>query len=184
MSSSTSAVEALEYLTDAEYRRAKVPTASPLAGMLTAKAKPDVVVTCPSRGIFLLTNVGARPSWLEQTMEGLCAIIALPAGWDSYGANRIDPSIVKGALRTMLETFVQETPPPSVVPTSRGGLQLEWHTKGIDLEVEFVTPSRILVSFDDPAAGESWDREFTGDLRPLVDAIQRLSAPMGPRSGR
>ena len=36
-----------------------------------------------------------------------------------------------------------DTPPPTVVPRVRGNIQLEWHSKQIDIEVYIDSPSRL-----------------------------------------
>ena len=60
---------------------------------------------------------------------------ALPDGWDSYGAPALDKAIVDSARQ-----FLQRV---SVVPCSDGGVQLEWHTHGIDMEIEFEPDGRL-----------------------------------------
>jgi hypothetical protein len=67
------------------------------------------------------------------------------------------------------------TAPPSVVTTDDGGVQLEWHKAGIDLEIEVhPTGQPTVVFFDDEA-----QREFEGPLSAAVsivlDAMARLS---------
>ena len=49
----------------------------------------------------------------------------LPLNWDSYGS----PKIGEGALKVLQGL--------QVVPTSPGGIQVEWHCNGYDLEIEF-----------------------------------------------
>jgi len=51
-------------------------------------------------------------------------LLALPEGWNSHGAKRITTE----ALRTIGEFFV--------VPRSNGGVQLELHCGGYDVEIE------------------------------------------------
>ncbi len=63
---------------------------------------------------------------------------------------------------------------PFVVPTSGGGIQFEWHTRGIDLEVEVVQPGRIVALFADSRTGEEWEEE-TKDFSLLREALQKIS---------
>lgn len=49
--------------------------------------------------------------------------------WDSYGGREIDKRAISAA-----SAFVAGTQP---VPTCRGGIQLEWHLGGMDLEIVF-----------------------------------------------
>ena len=51
----------------------------------------------------------------------------LPVGWNSYRSRQV----TEAAVQT---TNVLLTEEPSIMPCSDGGIQLEWHTKGIDFE--------------------------------------------------
>ena len=80
---------------------------------------------------------GPLPPWFDPVMQGLVDLLTLPPDWDSYGARSVDPALVQLAV-DFVNTFMKpSSPAPRVVPLSSGGLQLEWHRKGIDLEVVF-----------------------------------------------
>jgi len=90
------------------------------------------------------------PNWLSQTDQALQELLRLPPNWNSYGAQPIIPGNVTAA-QDLLRAIVQpETPQPSVVPTVSGGVQLEWHTGGIDLEIEIQGPGQFHVWLEDP----------------------------------
>ena len=115
------------------------------------------------------------PSWLAPTAQALVDLLGLAPGWDSYSARPVDRSHVDAALQVLLLTMRHDTPAPTVVPTNRGGVQLEWHTNGIDLEIETLSTQKLSVSFEDAATGTEWEREIVSDLTPLVECIRRLS---------
>lgn len=50
------------------------------------------------------------------------------ANWDSYGANPVNPKVLTAAM------VVSDN--LTWVPTSNGGLQLEAHAGGVDMELE------------------------------------------------
>jgi hypothetical protein len=61
--------------------------------------------------------------------RSLAKLRQLKPGWDSYG----------GKAPTREALHVAETVAlwaPQVVPMSHGGVQLEWHVNGVDLEIE------------------------------------------------
>ena len=91
---------------------------------------------------------GAEPEWLVPCMERLSKALNLPEGWDSYGAKRIRPNAIMGALRLLLPN-IQElpTPLPDVVPHRSGSLQLEWHVGDADLEVEVLSEHQYKISY-------------------------------------
>jgi len=68
-----------------------------------------------------------------------------------------------------------DTPAPAVVPTNRGGLQFEWHTRGIDLEIELQAPGRGSISYEDHQSENEWEQELTSDLTRLSAALSELS---------
>ncbi len=115
------------------------------------------------------------PAWVKQMVESVGELLHLGLDWDSYGARPVDPNCVVAAFNLAFSTFRDDTPAPSVVPTSRGGLQFEWHTGGIDLEIEFLSATRVCGLFEDPTNGIAWEKDLTFDLRPVVDAISTLS---------
>lgn len=71
--------------------------------------------------------------------ERLKELLRLPDGWDGYGAPPIRPEIA--ALATVLLT------PPSIVPMSDGGIQLEWHIYSIDFEMSIYADGTVETSW-------------------------------------
>lgn len=127
-----------------------------------------------SRPIKVLC-AGKDPSWLEPTMQALAELLSLEADWDSYGARRIDRENVLSMLDLLARVMADDSPVPSVVPTSNGGVQVEWHMRGIDFEIETVGPRRFEASFEDAATGEEWDGPVSAETPRLSDYIARLS---------
>jgi hypothetical protein len=64
-----------------------------------------------------------------------------------------------------------------VVPTARGGIQLEWHTRGIDLEIELAVPEGIHVLYEDAAGEEEWELEPGASRERLASLMAHLSPP-------
>lgn len=112
------------------------------------------------------------PVWLSPTVEKLSLLLTLRPNWDSYGARAVDPQLALAAVRLLGRVMHNDAPPPSVVPTCRGSVQLEWHIDGIDLEIGIQSANEFHVQFE--SAGESWERDLTGDLAPLRKAILQL----------
>lgn len=88
------------------------------------------------------------PKWFEVARDALVAILALPAGWNSYAAKAIDFSAVTSAVEVLLGVMDEKTPLPTVVPVSSGGVLLEWHTMNADLEVRVMPNGRVRVTFE------------------------------------
>lgn len=80
------------------------------------------------------------PPWVSKAIGSLNSLLALDEDWDSYGARKVSPDSASTAFQILGYIMADDTPLPSIVPTTSGNVQLEWHRSGIDLEVE-VTPS-------------------------------------------
>jgi len=114
-------------------------------------------------------------TWYEPTLQAAASLMQLPANWDRFGAPRIDPSMVNAVISLLTSVMRDDTPAPAVVPTTKGGIQLEWHTRGIDLEVEFLSPVRIRGLFEDQRDDDTWETDLSVNLKPLTEAISKLS---------
>jgi hypothetical protein len=114
------------------------------------------------------------PAWVEPTLRSLDRLLHLPPNWDSYGGRSIAHSSVWATLQLLTKILTDDTPVPAVVPTGRGGVKIEWHRNGVDLEIEILSPHRYLAAFEDAKTGESWERELTEDFRLLAPVVARL----------
>jgi len=133
-------------------------------------------VTFPlSHGRLVLGLQGDSAPWVEPTLRTLGSLLVLPAGWDSYGARAPDPSCVLAAWRLLGAVMRDNIPAPAVVPTVCGGVQLEWHRNGADLEIEVVAPRQFVVSFEAGAVGGSWEKSLTDDFAELSPALDRIA---------
>ena len=134
-------------------------------------APPKSPTTASSMGA-LLTN--ALPRWFSQFARRCAYLTQLAPNWDSYGGLPVHPTVAEAAVRLVQSIAGPGMPQPKVVPTPKGGLQLEWHTGDVDLEVELVSPTRLNVVFESRTGGEEWERELTWDLGPLAQALDAV----------
>jgi hypothetical protein len=115
------------------------------------------------------------PDWLPDTVGERRALLELKDNWNSYGARSVRPEIVLSAIR-LLEGIVQaDTPEPVVVPTVRGGVQLEWHRLGADLEIEIDAPGRFQILFGMPE--ETREEEFEASEADLSRVSSQVARP-------
>lgn len=123
----------------------------------------------------------APPNWLLSTILKVASLGVLQPNWDSYGARTADPACATAAIRFLLTAVTSNMPLPSVVPTSLGGVQLEWHCNAVDLEIEFLSGSRARVAFEDLRSEESAELIVVGgDVQPLQHFFQRLKQVFHP----
>lgn len=76
---------------------------------------------------------------LEIAIHQASELVQLPEGWDSYEAKPVSSQAARAAIAFLVKaaSAVPNLPVPAVVPTVPGGIQLEWHRQGVDLEIEF-----------------------------------------------
>jgi hypothetical protein len=88
----------------------------------------------PLQRLLYLRRVARRGSQimtLAQAGERLHSFRSLKAGWDSYGGQPISEKAIQMAGSLLLKLGDGWTP----VPCSDGGVQLEFHDLGIDVEI-------------------------------------------------
>jgi hypothetical protein len=119
-----------------------------------------------------------RSSWFAVIDEQLHKLIQLPQGWDSYRARQISEGTAAATLRLLCRVMRDETPPPSIVPMARGGIQLEWHLRSMNIEVTVPSPGGpVEVWWEDLRSGE--EQEFV--LPDDPDALRTVLAVLTSR---
>tara|TARA_R110002072_G_scaffold303025_1_gene491454 strand:- start:590 stop:1057 length:468 start_codon:yes stop_codon:yes gene_type:complete len=109
--------------------------------------------------------------WWEPTKNRVTNLMMLPENWDHQGASRIHRDTALFALTMLDALMTPQTPLPQIVPLAYGGLQIEWHERNIDLEIEVSGPNEVYFSFDDYETGADDEAE-------LADDFSRLDAPL------
>lgn len=62
-------------------------------------------------------------------------LLSLEIGWDGYRAHKIDPKDVE-ATQFLLSLLPPEwRDSAQIVPTTEGGVMVEWHREGRDIEL-------------------------------------------------
>jgi hypothetical protein len=116
--------------------------------------------------------------WLAQTEASLRELLKLPANWNSYGAVPVQEESVARAMDLLRRIARPDTPPPTGVPTVRGGVQLEWHRSGIDLELEIGPTGPCEAFYEDADGSAGWSFDPNGsDLSRLTNLTARLTQP-------
>ena len=114
------------------------------------------------------------PSWFDPLVQGLVDLRTLSPNWDSYNAMPINPKLVNTALTFMSGLLGPSSPAPRVVPLSSGGLQLEWHRKGVDVEVVFDQDERPYFYRRNRASGEESEHGLPEERNLLAAIISNL----------
>ena len=127
------------------------------------RQRPSLEVSAPS-----------FPNGVLLAVQKMIELLELPPGWNSYNARPIRKENVTFALDVLAHTMRADTPVPNVIPMVRGGVQLEWHTAGINLEVSIYSPTELrFIAEDVRSSADPVEGEF--DLASLRRWIGRLS---------
>jgi hypothetical protein len=115
--------------------------------------------------------------WQIEVVRAIVRFARLQSGWDSYSAPPLRRDAGLFALEILQAVMRPRTPPPQVVPSSSGGVQLEWHEKGIDLELHITAPYECEMWFRDSQNPQAQpiSLEITNDFSELKRPIELLS---------
>ena len=119
--------------------------------------------------------------WLASTLTTMGELLKLDDYWDTYGAPKIDPGCVLAVLDFLFAAMQDDTPSPHVAPTSEGGVQIEWHTGMIDLEIEFFPNEEVACFYDTGDMSESFEDEDVTNLAALHPLVRKLAKPKGEK---
>jgi hypothetical protein len=114
------------------------------------------------------------PPWFDPLMQGLVDLLSLSPNWDSYGAGKVDPKLIDDAMSFVNAILGPTSPAPRVVPLSGGGLQFEWHQKGIDLEVVFDQGESPFFYYRNRLNGEESEQALPEGARLLRSILNSL----------
>lgn len=67
-----------------------------------------------------------------------------------------------------------QTPPPAVVPRVQGGIQLEWHTETIDIEVYIDSPEKVSFFAEHLESGQNAQGPLAGQEHVLKEWVERI----------
>lgn len=160
-------------LSDETYRDrpvARQPRQSLPATRITMEALSPFVVPFGDEGSFRFDQ--APDEWFMPLLSQICDLGLLPPNWNTYGAQPIDPDTAAFAVTLLLNLLSADDPFPSIVPTSRGGILLEWHEGGVDLEVDIRSPSSVHVSFEDGDDEEERERAQLDYIQEKVNILR------------
>ena len=153
------------------------------ASILPPTAEMSIQGTVPVRTRALVTDgwtrtpasVPTRTTELtEHFNRSVRSLAVLAPGWDGAGAPAISGDVVMYGLKTLTGMRVPKKAPPSVVPTTGGGLQFEWHTQTHHVELEFEKLGKFSLYVERRGADEDpYFSEFDGDISEAREVLNR-----------
>ena len=95
----------------------------------------ELVVALPGRPRFDVT-FSQPPVWLNHVSHRLNELASMTGSWDGRGAQSLATDALLMLLHALQRTLNSSTPEPQFVLSPDGGLQVEWHQGGWDIEIE------------------------------------------------
>lgn len=118
------------------------------------------------------------PHWLRDIAQRLDELTDFPTGWDGHDARPMTEDAVVMMLHVLQQVATPGVPVPDMVLSPEGGLQVEWHQGGWDVEIEVRASGDI----------EAWARPVDGRdamwSETLVDLPQFVQVLRGLAEGR
>jgi hypothetical protein len=120
----------------------------------------------------------ADARWFRPAVEQLGALLTLPPNWDSYGGRATAQASASQTISFLAQTLSAQVAPPWVVPLHDGGVQLEWHRGGVDVEVVLSPEEGDHLYVSDLADGDEWEGALDGaGVARLHAVLDRLTTP-------
>ncbi len=120
-----------------------------------------------------ITSDDELPAWIAPVAAAIERVACLPDNWNSYVALRLQEQAACNGLMLLSRMMSDNTPVPSVHPTADGGIQFEWNTPRMAIEVEVTPEGKALALVEDLSSGEEWEADVTNDNGRLREAISR-----------
>ncbi len=112
-------------------------------------------------------------SWLQSAIQRISELTALAHGWDSYSAKPVSADAAIDAVQLLLSLAYPELPEPSIVPLADGGLQLEWHRGGLDVEIT-LSDDESGIFIEDSNSGETSEAQLNAAVAEVYRRIPQL----------
>ena len=126
----------------------------------------------------VLSGRPPQPQWLRPTIQRTLILLWDDDNWND-GTKPIEPAAVANLLSLLVFILDDTAPTPTIVPTWRGGVQAEWHTNGVDLEIEVDPTEPAQYFFFSHTNEEEYEEPVAGNLEQLVGLAGRLSSGTG-----
>jgi len=153
----------------------KTSALSPEATLTGTTRRQSMVLELGQGDNLIIEIEGEAPAWLSGVIRQLPPLANLSTNWNSYGAVPVSRKSIIAALVVLFSVMQEDTPIPDLVPTPRGTIQLEWHTRGIDLEVDVLPGGLFHISYEDLRGDALVEDLTTLSLGVVNQALTELS---------
>ncbi len=116
--------------------------------------------------VYRVVAPDASP-WYSGALKRISGLTALAVGWNGYEAREVKADMAIDAATFLTRVAFPGMAAPSITPLADGGVQIEWHRGGLDIEVAF--------SDEDPGV-YIVDRQGGEVELPLSEAVSAIAS--------
>lgn len=109
--------------------------------------------------------------WRYRAEARLSSLLRLKRGWDGHNGLPGDRATLEFAASVLAKLMLPQMPMPSIMPLSYGGVQIEWHRNGWDVEIEIASPNVIHMYKNEIQSGQETELDIGPDLSQLINEI-------------
>jgi hypothetical protein len=110
-------------------------------------------------------------NWIDLTLARMEELTQLDDNWDGRGSAGIRADVLSFALSVLAQVMPHSASAPAIVPLGHGGVQLLWHNRDNDLEVEIADPNQLEIYLLDKNTGAEHEFPLTTELSPLTKIL-------------
>ncbi len=115
-----------------------------------------------------------KSPWIEHLKERFDVITSLKTGWDGYEGKSVAFEHAVFAANLIDRLYTDDVPPPEIVPGSDGTLQIEWHRRGLSVELDVLEPYQVLATKITRDSGQIEEHTLDSEFSLVADWIKQL----------
>ena len=135
----------------------------------------DLITTRGADTSASLSERQVGSDWIAPVKAQLEEFAELPYDWDSYGGAPVDQEVAVYALGVLLAFMKPATLRPAAVPLPDGGVQFEWSTATVDMEISISVPGIAEITVVDQAHPKGFEFRLTNNFYELAKIVDKLS---------
>jgi hypothetical protein len=116
----------------------------------------------------------ALPRWIDEIRQRVRYLIGLKQGWDGYLSAPIQTDTLSYSLSILDSVMRENSPAPFLAPVSGGGIQIEWHEGGLDIELYISQPLKAELYVEYHDGREPLEMELVSDFKQLDEALLEI----------
>lgn len=109
-----------------------------------AQIRPTVIEEVSDQPHWVsVTPLPTASLWLIEALRRIRSLSELKANWDGYGSPSLSEPAVAAVVRLLKALEHHRPEMPTIRPVPGGGLQMDWHFKDRELEIEIFPEGNV-----------------------------------------